>query len=106
MVLTTSAANPNGAKALFLDGRRRTSAIIAAFERACLMFDGQRRSGAEPSRVTRWKEAKADGVGSVLLEGETQTVKWERQNLILAAQASSRSGIALAPTGSTSGALA
>ncbi|GAM99678.1 DNA polymerase III chi subunit [alpha proteobacterium U9-1i] len=77
VVLTTSAANPNGAKALFLvDGAALGE--IAAFERACLMFDGRDEAALNQARQ-RWKEAKAAGLDASYWK-EDANGRWERQS--------------------------
>ncbi|MES1157376.1 MAG: DNA polymerase III subunit chi [Alphaproteobacteria bacterium] len=76
VLLTTKAGNPNNAKALFLiDGAEPGD--LAAFERACLIFDGRDEDALNSAR-SRWKEAKAAGVAASYWR-ETASGKWEKQ---------------------------
>lgn len=76
VLLTTSAGNPNGAKALFLiDGAE--AGDIDAFERACLVFDGRDAAALESAR-SRWKQAKDAGV-TVSYWRENAQGGWEKQ---------------------------
>jgi len=74
--LTTALGNPNGAQALFLiDGAAPHDA--AAFERACLVFDGRDEAALQSAR-SHWKAAKAAGLpASYWREGAAG--KWEKQ---------------------------
>lgn len=74
--LTTGQGNPNGAQALFLvDGA--APGDLAAFERACLLFDGRDESALAAAR-THWKHAKAAGVTASYWQ-EKARGKWEKQ---------------------------
>lgn len=76
VVLTTKAANPNGAKALFLiDGAEPGD--LAQYERACLIFDGRDEATLSQARV-RWKDAKAAGVEASYWK-ENASGRWEKQ---------------------------
>lgn len=76
VLLTSAPGNPNGAKVLFLiDGAEPGD--IAAFERACIMFDGRDEAALEMAR-SRWKEAKQAGV-AVSYWKESAAGKWEKQ---------------------------
>lgn len=76
VLLTQSAGNPNGAKALFLiDGAEPDD--VADFERACLVFDGRDPDALETAR-SHWKKIKAAGV-SVSYWKESAAGKWEKQ---------------------------
>lgn len=74
--LTTQGGNPNGAQVLFLlDGAE--AGDIAAFERACLVFDG-RDEAALVSARSRWKDAKENGIVASYWR-ESAAGKWEKQ---------------------------
>ncbi len=74
--LTTDGGNPNAAQALFLiDGAEPGD--LAAFERACLIFDGHDQAALESAR-SRWKEAKEAGVAASYWR-ESAAGKWEKQ---------------------------
>jgi DNA polymerase-3 subunit chi len=74
--LTTESGNPNGAQALFLiDGAEPGD--LAAFERACLIFDGRDESALETAR-SRWKQAKDEGIVASYWR-ESAAGKWEKQ---------------------------
>jgi DNA polymerase-3 subunit chi len=74
--LTTDGGNPNGAQALFLiDGAEPGD--LAAFERACLVFDGRDENALETAR-SRWKQAKEQGVVASYWK-ESAAGKWEKQ---------------------------
>ncbi len=76
ILLTTEGGNPNGAKVLFLiDGAEPGD--LAAFERACLIFDG-RDEAALVSARSRWKAAKEAGVSASYWR-ESAAGKWEKQ---------------------------
>ena len=74
--LTTDGGNPNGAQALFLiDGAEPGD--LAAFGRACLVFDGRDENALETAR-SRWKQAKEQGVVASYWK-ESAAGKWEKQ---------------------------
>jgi DNA polymerase-3 subunit chi len=74
--LTTQGGNPNGAQVLFLiDGAELGD--IAAFERACLVFDGRDQAALESARL-RWKAAKEAGIVASYWR-ESAAGKWEKQ---------------------------
>jgi DNA polymerase-3 subunit chi len=74
--LTSEAGNPNGAQALFvIDGAETGDA--AAFERACILFDGRDPDALQMAR-SRWKEAKEGGL-NVSYWRESAAGKWEKQ---------------------------
>jgi len=74
--LTAEAGNPNGAQALFLiDGAEPGD--IGAFERACLLFDGNDPSALEMAR-SRWKQAKDAGITASYWK-ESADGRWEKQ---------------------------
>jgi DNA polymerase III subunit chi len=74
--LTTRAENPNSAQALYLiDGAELGD--IAAFQRASIVFDGRDEAALETAR-SRWKEAKAAGIGASYWR-ENASGKWEKQ---------------------------
>jgi DNA polymerase III subunit chi len=76
VLLTAKPGNPNAAKALFLiDGAEPADA--AAFERACLMFDGRDAGALEKAR-SHWKDAKAAGLAASYWR-ENAAGKWEKQ---------------------------
>jgi DNA polymerase-3 subunit chi len=74
--LTTQGGNPNGAQVLFLiDGAEPGD--VAAFERACLVFDGRDEAALESARL-RWKAAKEAGIVASYWR-ESAAGKWEKQ---------------------------
>lgn len=74
--LTTEGGNPNGAQVLFLiDGAEPGD--IAAYERACLVFDGRDQAALESARL-RWKAAKEAGIVASYWR-ESAAGKWEKQ---------------------------
>ncbi|MBL8550833.1 MAG: DNA polymerase III subunit chi [Hyphomonadaceae bacterium] len=76
VLLTEKDGNPNGAKALFLiDGA--PPGDIAAFERACLLFDGRDEAALEKARA-HWKQAKEAGVDASYWR-ENARGAWEKQ---------------------------
>lgn len=76
VLLTMSAGNPNGARALFLiDGAEPGD--ISVFERACLLFDGRDEAALESAR-SRWKQAKEAGIATSYWR-ERPNGGWEKQ---------------------------
>ena len=76
VLLTTAAGNANGAQALFvIDGAEPGD--LAAFERACLIFDGRDENALNSARL-RWKEAKESGIVASYWR-ESAAGKWEKQ---------------------------
>src|SRR5688572_2265582 len=74
--LTTEGGNPNDAQVLFLiDGAEPGD--IAAYERACLVFDGRDQAALESARL-RWKAAKEAGIEASYWR-ESAAGKWEKQ---------------------------
>ncbi len=74
--LTSEDGNPNGAQVLFvIDGA--DPGDIAAFERACLVFDGRDQGALELAR-SRWKVAKETGTNTAYWR-ESVDGKWEKQ---------------------------
>jgi DNA polymerase-3 subunit chi len=74
--LTAEPGNPNGAQVLFMiDGAGGEDA--AAFERACVLFDGRDPDALELAR-SRWKQAKDAGF-AVSYWRESASGKWEKQ---------------------------
>jgi DNA polymerase-3 subunit chi len=60
--LTLGDENPNGANVLMLvDGGRATVGEMAAFERACLIFDGHDERAVEAARAD-WRAVAAAGL--------------------------------------------
>lgn len=76
VLLTANAGNPNNAQALFLiDGAEPDD--VAAFERACLLFNGRDPDALETAR-SHWKKIKAAGVEASYWK-ESASGKWEKQ---------------------------
>ncbi|MDX2233757.1 MAG: DNA polymerase III subunit chi [Hyphomonadaceae bacterium] len=76
VLLTTSAAVANGARALFLvDGAEPGD--VSAFERACVLFDGRDAAALAHAR-TQWKTAKDSGI-EITYWKETAAGRWEKQ---------------------------
>ena len=74
--LTLEAGNPNNAQALFLVDNAEPG-DISAFERACLLFDGN-DSAALVSARSRWKQAKDAGIAASYWK-ESASGRWEKQ---------------------------
>jgi DNA polymerase-3 subunit chi len=74
--LTAAPGNPNAAQVLFLiDGAEPGD--IAAFERACVVFDGRDEAALDLAR-SRWKAAKEAEILTVYWR-EGASGKWEKQ---------------------------
>jgi DNA polymerase-3 subunit chi len=63
--LTLGGENPNGARVLMLvDGARALPSEMAAFERTCLVFDGEDERALEAARDD-WRAVRAAGLTAV-----------------------------------------